>query len=186
MKLRRMTGIAWLLLPSVNPAVAFDLITPVTPYVVETAPAKGSGNNSSEPVRTINNGISVVKMDMSGKGAVLCSWSLFVLAAHAVGECGWKSTPADTSITQSIADIDAFIIRNSVTPVTQDQLDVRKAIDVAPGFATPRGRAEICEHSSQSIGGVLWSLHISDADQLTASTRETLSIPREPVMNPCL
>lgn len=158
------------------------LVIPVTPKAIQITPPNPQ---TQEPISTRRIGDAEVKVDNTGKGAVLCTWSMLVAAANAARECGWEDKPA---LAEAIGRIDAFIIVNSPEPITQEQLDARKAADADQGYETAAGRASICEHTagSHSFGEMLWSIHSTSPDQLAALTSDLLSIPREPVMNPCL
>ena len=124
-----------------------------------------------------------IKFDNTGKGAVLCTWSILVAAANAAQKCGWGDKPA---LAEAIGRIDAFIIANYPEPITHEQLDARKAADAGLGYETAAGRASMCEHTTGSFGEMLWRIQTTEPEQLAALTSDLLSIPREPVMNPCL
>ena len=130
-----------------------------------------------------------VQYDTSGKGAVLCSQLMLMEVRYVSQLCRWARTPADDAIDKGIADIDAFVLKNSSRPVTQEMLDQRKADYFAgrpkPGGALPR-RCTADPKDFDSDTALLWSIHQMDPAALAASTAELLSIPREPLLNPCL
>jgi hypothetical protein len=154
----------------------------VTPKVIQIAPSE---SQPQEAVSTRHVGGAEIKFDNTGKGAVLCTWSMLVAAANAAQKCGWGENLA---LGEAIGQIDAFIIANSLEPVTQEQLSARKAADSGLGYETAAGRASMCEYTagSHSFGEMLWRIHASEPEQLAALTSDLLSVPREPVMNPCL
>lgn len=124
---------------------------------------------------------------MSGKGAVLCSWSITLsVQAYARG-CGWEKVPADEAILASIAKIDAFILENSLTPVTQADLERRKQAETQPLMDRITENADaVCKRGEGEFADLAWAMRERSAEQIAAGTAEMLSIPREPVMNPCL
>lgn len=133
----------------------------------------------------------VAKSDMSGKGAVLCLWSIYAGVQYTTRKCGWTRLAVDDAIDQAVVDIDQFIIDNMPTPVTQAQLDEmkRKDNDWLWG-GSPASIAKMCAVEDMNEGGpavFAWQYRSnSDAESLRAGVADLLSIPREPVMNPCL
>ena len=131
------------------------------------------------------------KSDMTGKGAVLCAWSIYASVQYTTRKCGWTRSAVDDAIDQAVAEIDRFIIDNMPSPVTQAQLDETKRNDndwLWGGSA--ESIAKRCAVEDVNEGGpaaFAWQYRSnSDADSLRAGVADLLSIPREPVMNPCL
>lgn len=130
-----------------------------------------------------------VQYDTSGKGAVLCAELILMEARYMSQLCKWERTPADEAIDQAIADIDAFVIANSSEPVTQEQLDQRK-VDYfssrpVPGeVPPPRCVADPTKLDSDTK--FLWDVHSQEAAQVEGWIADLLSVPREPLLNPCL
>ena len=119
--------------------------------------------------------------DRSGKGAVTCAWEI-LLAAEAAGD----SCPAthdgkfDADLKALIARVDDFIMRNSGKPVTPLDLQARRALAIQR--LGPAG-VGICKGGAFDL---YRRLQASGVDHLRSWIDDLLSIPREPVMNPCL
>jgi hypothetical protein len=118
-----------------------------------------------------------LEKDTSGAGAVLCSWSFYVYTQAMTAACALPRRPVDDTIDQAIAAIDEFILANSSLHPTQAMLenfkrDLRQQVQRAPR------RLLNCEEpflgsSDESIG------------QIQDHVKKLLTIPREPVANPC-
>lgn len=130
-----------------------------------------------------------VQYDTSGKGAVLCAELILMEVRYMTQLCKWERTPADDAIDKAIIDIDAFVLQNSSTPLTQEQLDQQKLDYFShrerPGD-TPPLRCVADPMRLASDMKFLWDLHQQDAAKLEAWIADLLSIPREPLLNPCL
>jgi len=121
--------------------------------------------------------------DNSGKGAVLCSWAIFLSIQAQTAECGLARRPVDDAIDQAIAAIDEFILRNSSLRPTRQMLDTfkRGVAESERNHFRQRGLLkQYCENPDTE------RFRSIDADQLRAGVQDLLSIEREPVMNPCL
>jgi hypothetical protein len=115
-----------------------------------------------------------------GAGAVLCIWSIYLTIQTDTAACGWPRRPVDDAIDDSIGAIDEFILANSSLHPTRATLDdfKHRAAESHLSFVRRRGRS--CESRDvEPFRG-------SGPDQIRASTKALLAIPREPVMNPCL
>jgi hypothetical protein len=144
----------------------------------------GSGVDRSEStlngIMTKRDGTNLVKIDQSGKGAVLCALGIFELV-RAVGSKCHKGQDSEfqNEIDRSINRIDQFIITNSVTPITQDEIVAKRAA----------GDHILYSHPGICVGDVARlydSMRDGGAEGVRARTSDLLSIPREPVTNPCL
>lgn len=126
---------------------------------------------------------SVAKNDVSGKGAVLCSYSLFLITRAVAELCDWPRSPADDAIDEGLADIEAFILANSNPPMTEADLAARRM------NALPKGetgeKALVCDAAGSDYATFAQRLRDIPATDLQAAFAEMLSVPREPVMNPC-
>ncbi|NIJ07836.1 hypothetical protein FHS31_001446 [Sphingomonas vulcanisoli] len=125
-------------------------------------------------------GDEVVQIDKSGKGAVLCMWGIYQ-AASAVGlECHKGEDAAfQNELKRSLDRMDDFIIKNSKRPVSKADLESRRS----EGLQQLRSSGNICIGDAAKIYSALQS---AGAMNLEKQTTDLLSIPREPVMNPCL
>ncbi|MDB5539099.1 MAG: hypothetical protein JWQ89_826 [Devosia sp.] len=120
-------------------------------------------------------------------------WQVLVTAQATREPCGVQRQPIDDEIDAGVAEIDLFIMANAKRfPATPDSLATEKAnivqipLDALKKY--PEARADICYATNAFHGMPAWP---PEARQLAAramrhSVRGLLSIPREPVMNPCL
>src|ERR1051326_4608791 len=53
------------------------------------------------------------EFDKSGKGAVLCAWSIYLSVKAGTAACGLPRRPVDGAIDKAISQMDEFIIANS-------------------------------------------------------------------------
>ena len=122
----------------------------------------------------------VARSDNTGKGAVMCLWAIYEAARVAGDDCA-KGSDADfrTELSRAIGQVDRFIIRNSSAPITPADLDRRRAA----AAAQLRAQGPVCKGAAY---GMYTGLRDRGAAALRAGTDDALSIPREPVMNPCL
>jgi hypothetical protein len=121
-----------------------------------------------------------VETDRSGKGAVLCAWGIYEAARAAGRACfDGQDGPFQAELERSISRIDQFILANSSRHITQAQLDERRR----RGLEEVRQAGDICKGAAAQM---YVALRTRGAAALGAGTDELLSVPREPVMNPCL
>lgn len=118
----------------------------------------------------------------TGAGAVLCVWSLYLTVQAETAACAMTRLPVDDAIDQAIAAIDEFILANSSLRPTRAMLDdfKRRVAESHLNFAGRHGMARSC--GSRDIE----RFRTASPDQVQASIKALLAVPREPVMNPCL
>jgi hypothetical protein len=151
-------------------------------------------NKAGEIIELVRGGVSVgqmVSIDNSGHGAVLCAWEILIETRNELDSCG-PGHRADlrNALDQEIDDINRFIVLNSLDPVTLEQ--------VKAGIAslTELYRQQLEPFSPDMIkkecmpGGKLGQF-LSAYDGITVpeqrkAIEDLLSVPRPPVMNPCL
>jgi restriction endonuclease Mrr len=114
--------------------------------------------------------------DKSGKGAVLCNWAIFLGVQAGVSACSLPRRPVDDAIDRAVTSIDAFIISNSSLHPTPAMVEEFKR----------RQRPTCTNANAQTIAQSIEPFRRASAEQIDAAVKELLSIPREPVMNPCL
>ena len=124
--------------------------------------------------------ISTLEVDGSGNGAVICGWELYTAVRRDIEKCpsnqyGQMKQKLDGYIDR----INAFIVANSIDPVTQSQLDeqVRKRI-VSAKKCNASGTFNKALQSNEKR-----ELFIKTLDD---AVNKMLSVPRLPVLNPCL
>jgi hypothetical protein len=117
-----------------------------------------------------------------GAGAVLCAWSVYLSVRTRTSACGISRQPVDDAIEEAITAIDAFIIANSSLHPTREMLEdfKRRAGEAELRSARQTGMQKYCEN------GFVQHLRSEGSDQIRASIKGLLAVPREPVMNPCL
>jgi hypothetical protein len=122
------------------------------------------------------------KFDNTKSGAVLCVWAIYLETQAATKACGSRRRPVDDAIDRAILDIDDFIIANSSLHPTRAALNdfKRRAAEASASELRGRDLQKFCD------GPDLEGFRSSSPEQVAASVRSLLSVPREPVMNPCL
>mgnify|MGYP000850512246 CR=1 FL=1 len=120
--------------------------------------------------------------DKTGNGAVLCVWSVYLSIQAETAACGLKRRPTDDAMDEAIVAIDEFILANSSLRPTRAALEEFKrgaaASDIA--FARQQGLQAFCSRPD------LERFRSISPEQIRASTKKLLEVPREPVMNPCV
>jgi hypothetical protein len=118
----------------------------------------------------------------TGAGAVLCIWALYLTVQAETAACAMARLPVDDAIDEAIVAIDEFILANSSLRPTRAMLEdfKRRAAESHLNFARRHGMARSC--GSRDIE----RFRKGDPEQIRASTKALLTVPREPVMNPCL
>jgi hypothetical protein len=119
--------------------------------------------------------------DKSG-GAVLCAWSMYLSIRTQTTACSVSREPVDDAIDEAITTIDGFIIANSSLHPTHEMLKdfKRRAGEAELGRARQLGMQKYCENH------LARHFRRQSPDQIRASVKGLLAVPREPVMNPCL
>jgi hypothetical protein len=111
----------------------------------------------------------------------MCAWEIYVGLAAALETCPeYRNEPLRADLSNAIDKINDFIVANSLSPVSKAQLEKGAASrrDV-PGLCQPDGAAGMVK----SLASVS---HDQLHDKLMSSVADLLSVPRPPVMNPCL
>ena len=138
-------------------------------------------------------GLEHPQIDNSGKGAVLCFQEILIGTKASVEACKWTRTLTDDVIDKALSDIAAFVVANSSRSVTREQVDndakdrLKFYLDEAGQYATDYCPANPEDPENKDTGGALtWMFHTMEPATLRALVTDTLSIPREPLLNPCL
>jgi hypothetical protein len=119
------------------------------------------------------------EQDKSGAGAVLCSWSIYLSIQNQTAACALPRRPADDAIDQAIAAINEFILANSSLHPTRPMLEDFKR-GAAESELRQRGLEKACASPDLEM------FRRPSPEKVQASVKALLSVPREPVMNPCL
>ncbi len=123
-------------------------------------------------------GISA-QVDNTGKGAVLCLWQIYSFIIEVGNQCFKNNDDIQRELVESVKRIDAFIIRNSSHPVTQAQLSASEA----QATQNLHKSGNMCKGDGANL---YQRVRSGGAAGIHGSLDELLSVPREPVMNPCL
>lgn len=159
---------------------ALALAAVLMPVLTALASADQIPAAPSGSVETYRLGNQAFQVDNTGKGAVLCIWSIYDAVRLVGRECHPSQDAAfQVELEQSIARIDEFIIANSTRPVSKEQINALRA----KGLEMLRLHGNICAGDTERFYQMFRS---RGASALREQTTDLLSIPREPVMNPCL
>ena len=134
-------------------------------------------------------GQDIPKVDNSGKGAVLCAEMILLDTIAITKACKWDRVATDDVIDAAVKDIDAFVIANSRSPVTQTELDQQEAAYMSRSASLVVAQPEQCKvdpEDNTSGFTVSWQLRQMTPLATKAWIKDLLSIPREPLLNPCL
>ena len=142
---------------------------------------------SSAPRTTVSQGVEttpvnggVLRVDTTGKGAVLCVWGIYQAARAAGRTCHKGQDQAfQAELDRSLSRTDAFIVRNSRNRVTRADLAKRRTV----GLKQLRQQGDLCTGDADRL---YRAMLVGGAARLRSQTADLLSIPREPVMAPCL
>lgn len=170
------------------PAGAATLVTDNNGEVAASAPVAAPPGQ----VEFIEGQAGTVGIDRSGKGAVLCMWQVLVTAQMTREPCGLSRQQIDDAIDIGVAKIDAFIIKYAKrSPTTAESLAAHKASLVQGQLDAlskdPEARADICMAANGFHAMPAWpaEARILAAKAMRNKVNDLLSVPREPVMNPC-
>jgi len=119
-------------------------------------------------------------VDRSGKGAVLCLWSIYVSIQHGVELCKLDAQHSDAELGRSIERIEKFTLENTTIGVSAGDLRDHKA-DVFN-----QTKSMIDAGQGDAVCRDITRFRDSLADGVREQTDALLSIPREPLWNPCL
>jgi hypothetical protein len=120
---------------------------------------------------------SFTDSDNTGKGAVLCFMAITEELRAIGNECLKGERPAvQAELTRALERIDHFISANSANHPTLAQLDAARAARLR----------HLSPDACKGAGVAMYRKIGDDPANVRKSVDDLLSIPREPVMNPCL
>jgi len=135
--------------------------------------------------------IERVEQDISGHGAVMCVWGIYTALRSVFDLCPTNSGDEElkTALDDAINRIDDFILANSNAGVTKEglQAQVRKQMLAAQeklNGLPDDVRAQKCY--AGDAAKMLDRLRSKPTDSIKRSVDDLLSVPRPPVINPCL
>ena len=120
--------------------------------------------------------------DKTQDGAVLCIWGFWLETEALAKACGAPRLPVDDALDRAIAAADVFILANSSLHPTREALEEfkRNAAARAVGIARKIGFDKAC--LGIRMGPIR---NQTTPEQVKQQQDKLLSVPREPVMNPC-
>jgi hypothetical protein len=119
--------------------------------------------------------------DQSGKGAVLCTWSIYLSVQQVTKICGLPRRTTDDAIDKAIEAIDEFIIANSsLRPNKRMIEEFKHAAEQQQLRLLRQQQKNFCANNDIEF------FRKPSPEQIQESVKSLLSVPREPVMNPCL
>ncbi|MEO5375672.1 MAG: hypothetical protein H7840_15620 [Alphaproteobacteria bacterium] len=134
--------------------------------------------------------IEALGVDNSGHGAVMCMWGLYVDLKTTLDYClPDKFGDLKEELSVAIGQINDFIVQNSLTKVSPADIEgriakqednIRKRIR-----GIPRDELEM-KCVPKGMIGIIENLQSTPREKFKASIANLLSVPRPPVMNPCL
>lgn len=112
-------------------------------------------------------------------GAVGCIWLIYASMKAELDACFPAETDLRNAFTTIVDELKQFIIANSITPITQGELDAflvtrTKSYNGKCKERTPDEMQQFISESKEHI------------DKHQQKIKDSLSIPRPPVTNPCL
>jgi hypothetical protein len=136
-------------------------------------------------------GGSMVEVDHSGHGAVLCVWQLCIYLREALNACFADShTDLRQDLTDGITAMNGFIVSNSLHPISSADVEAavaatetRARLQLSLSNLTP-DRVRACR--TDAVGHMVTQMAEKTREQRRQIIRDLLSVPRPPVMNPCL
>jgi hypothetical protein len=127
--------------------------------------------------------------DASGKGAVLCALQVEVAIRAGLDACpSEKYQDLKNDLDESIAAINTFVLANSIRPTTLDQIRAQEA-SIQTSLIAKIGSDNENSQKSCENGDLIKMTDMMAAmsrDERRKHLADVLSIPRWPVMNPCL
>lgn len=114
---------------------------------------------------------------------MICSYWFYEFTQAVTAACGWERRPVDDAIDEAVAAIEDFILANSSSHPTRRMLEDERRRNAERLRASLAGQPQFCEDRRMEI---FRSVRVVSPEQTRESVKDLLSIPREPVANPCL
>jgi len=148
-------------------------------------------SNVSFLLRKQGDHVEVTGVDNSGHGAVACAARTFPTLLFILDTCAPGKYPElRKTLGQTLNDIDDFIVKNSIVPVTKESLQQeRRDAEAKIHAMSPADVAKECHKPDfqswlskvEPAGG-----EHDESERIRKVTKELLSVPRPPVRNPCI
>ena len=134
--------------------------------------------------------IETFTADVSGLGAVQCLWEVVVHISAYFEYCPINDADWQKALGTALHDIDKFIVENMDPPVNFEalskiRLDHFSTVKMQIDNADKAKRSGMCK-AGPNENGLLWNLHKQGIKKFKYNVKKALSVPRLPVMSPCL
>jgi hypothetical protein len=140
--------------------------------------------------RQLGDKVSVVDEDRTGHGAVLCAWSLYIALGVTLEACGKRQEDElRQHLAAAIDEINNFIVSNSLTAVTKEEVESRVLQTRAAHWRriAAVSAAEVKRScTSGDAARMIAGFSVQRAEERRGALEKLLSVPRPPVLNPCL
>jgi hypothetical protein len=134
-----------------------------------------------------DNGISE---DHSGKGAVECAWGIYVEIGNALEICSSEDNKElKKNLNGAIDRINDFIVVNSLVQQSKTSLEDAEKIQLSElrKFTSKKSKEELHQWcTSGDISNLIKAMKSMPSEKFKSGVDDLLSIPRPPVINPCL
>lgn len=117
--------------------------------------------------------------DQSGKGAVLCVWSIYVGIEQGIDLCEMAPMAGDEHLAPSIRRMEDFILEHTTQGISQAVLDDYKS-------RVYEQTRQLMGSQSKAMCEDVRMMRELLVGNLVAATDDVLSVPREPLWNPCI
>jgi hypothetical protein len=127
----------------------------------------------------------IVSIDQTGLGAVLCAWTIYVDVMLAAEAC-FPDSHAEIRkhLVEGVDAMNDFIVANNPDPVKKADLENQIAKRRAEKFS--RLPASVIGTQQCPLSDFVRNFEKGTPEEWRASISKMLSVPRPPVMNPCL
>jgi len=150
---------------------------------------------SISPVRT-GDQWGTVGQDDSGHGAVLCVWHIYISARQTLDGCFPGAYPElRQDLSDGIAAMNGFIVANSLHPTSTAEVEASVAasdrdarLKWSETIQSLRPTKEQIQAACRNdeAGRMIIAMANQPREQRRQMIRDLLSVPRPPVMNPCM
>lgn len=132
----------------------------------------------------------IVGWDISPHGAVLCGWEIYTTIKNTAEACSSEEkNEFKDNINYAVNKFNDFIVANSLTPVSKNELEekIQKRFLEQKEALSKMSKDEFQQTcSSDFIVGTRKQIKSMSQEKFRKSIDDALSVPRPPVMNPCL
>jgi hypothetical protein len=130
--------------------------------------------------------IEVYGVDVSGHGAVLCTWEIFIGVSEGLEACFPGQDPElRQDMKNAIAAINDFIVANSLMPTTITEVEARVSVRRQAAASRVSEDKSGNECRGGALGQLINALRKMPRELRLRAVSDLLSVPRPPVTNPC-